>query len=675
MTAEMPVAKQEDVSMEAVVSEPEAIKREAGRAAVMETVKQEDLQPFPEDDVLPLKQQGLKLSQDIKTFKPSPKDVIVLAFGSYAIRYGFASDSTPSMIYPAVAFPRRDKSIPPFRIPHYTKREPADFENAKRRFEDTRLDISQELSLAERRRGGGRPIPWKAAVEYVPEESSEQKRAPLPTGKVLVGRDVELLLLDEERAQHYDIIKPLWNGKLLLDCGAPVTLIRKALDALLSEIVKRLDHDRKHGKRKVSKLKDSDSDKNESPVNTDLFLKDGMAKAFVTVVVPETSQRRDVSELVDAIFMSNAMQTAALFIHQSAVSCALGAGLATCTVVDIGHSATTIACVEDAVVCGESRIHLEYGSLSIQHAFDYMLAEYSNLNDLVNRNADGTTRAIGEITDEISAVVAKAAEQMGGFNVEENDTMNVALIRTPSGRALRVKLGVGLRSLPCYGLIYPTLLHAAELIKTNEKNVPKRGLHQKNSEDDNYVSDIFNDLRRSGIATAALPIGTFANDPGQPAASRVDSKEASIVDAIIWSIARAVEIKRPDQQARTPDHYRRYLNAIVLAGGGASIDGIALALESRIKKGFLDAGVSISDVTVIDGGKGKGDEELAAAAAVLKDVDSEGGIIDDTDTASLPWKGGAVMVEADSVQEYWIYRDDWDAKNVRALRERAPFYW
>ena len=672
MTAEVPATKGEDVLMQPIENASEPKKETVLEAPPNSNVIPSDVKVLPEDNNPPLRKQGLRMSADLKTTKPSPKDVVVLAFGSFAIRYGFASDSTPSNIYPAVAFPRRDDSVPPFRIPRYTKRDGAEIERAKQSFEDIRLDVSQELYLAERRRGGGRPVPWKAVAEIVPEESTVNNRAPAEEGKVLVGREVEMLLLDEERAKKYDIIKPIWDGRLLFDCGAPPTLIRKALDALLSEIITRLKNDRKHGKRKGSRSKESS--KNGPPTNPNLFADDDVAKLFVTVVVPETSHRRDVSEIVDAIFRCAPMRTAALFIHQSAVSCALGAGLSTCAVVDIGHSATTIACVDEGVVCGESRIHLEYGSLNIQQTFSYMLDVYSNLNELISKNEDGSSRTIPEITDDLSVVIAKAAEQMGGFNVEENDTMNVAVIKTPSGLALRVKLGIGIRALPCYGLIYPQLMNAAEIIKTDERHIPRRGPTERNSEDDNYVSDIFNDLRRSGIATAALPIGTFANDSGQSAAVRVHSKQASIVDAIIWSVARAVEIKRPDQQARTADHYRRYLNAIVLAGGGASIEGIALALEGRIKKGFLDAGVSVGDVTVIDGGRGKGDEELAAAAAVLKDVE-EGGIIDDTDTATLPWKGGAVMVEADSVQEYWIYRDEWFTKNVRALRERAPFYW
>lgn len=663
----------------------------------MEVDTREMVEPL--DDRPHLRPNKLLLPKDIREQKPPAGDVVVIALGSFGIRYGFASDSTPRKIFPAVAFPRRPKSVADapeaaLCIPAHITRSPEELATTREEFDTVTQAIEEELALGERRRGGGRPIPWKASVEpmrdtewtnadWLQADTSWRERG----HDIVIGRDVHKLWLDKDRAQYYDIVFPIWDGKLLFDCGAPTSLVRQALEAIFSHIVSQLLRDRANARKKHQRRgangKEGDSSHTEKHMDNEdteskipLAVQDGFAKSFVTVVVPETAHRRDVAEIVGAIFQTRELQAAAVFVHQSTVSCALGAGLATCAVVDIGHSATTVACVEDGMICGESRIHLKYGSFHIQKAFDVFLNEHSDLQSIITTDYENTNAATEPyVKDEETLILSKITEQMGGFNVDENDTLKVSTVKAPNGRSVKVSLGVGIRTVPCYGLIYPRLLKCAYELKTNKLDIPARGPFEKNSEEDNFVSDIFNDLRRSGIATAALPIGLFANDPGQPAEKTVHSETASIVDAIIWSVARAVEIKRPDQQSRTPDHYRRYLNAIVLAGGGASIDGIALALEGRIKKGFQDAGVNISDVTVIDGGKGKGDEELAAAAAVLKDVDSDGGLIDDTDTASLPWKGGAVMVEADVVNEYWVYRDDWEARNVRALRERAPFYW
>lgn len=642
----------------------------------------------PDEEYQTPRPQNLPLAAKVRNHKPPPQHVIVLAFGSFGIRYGFASDSTPKRLYPAVAFPRdakavKEPSTPAICVPTSSPRDEADVETARANFDDICETITNDLALNERRRGGGKPIPWKVEIEPVLDDhwendkwANDQNSWAFDQNKIIVGRDVLKLLRSPERAARYDIVFPVWDGQLTFDCGAPSSLIRKSISVLLDHIVEQLEQSRKEAKPKV-KAGDGSKDDRLLQRHED-FVRDniGCATSFVSLVVPETAQRRDIAEFVDAIFRSRSLRCAAVFVHQSAVSCALGAGLATCAVVDIGHSATVIACVEDGIICGESRIHLQYGSYHVQRAFEHLIREYSDFHKvLVEDYKYAVETSMPIILDEEIWLINKICEQAGGFNVDENDSLNVTLVTAPSGRSVRAKLGVGLRAVPVYGLIYPSLLKAALESEPTKMNFVQRGTFEKNSEDDNFVGDIFNDLRRSTIATAALPIGIFANDPRQPAEQTVNAESSSIVDAIIWSIAKAIEAKRPDQQSRTPDHYRRYLNAIVLAGGGAKIEGIASALEGRIKKGFQDAGLNISDVTVIDGGKGKGDEELVAAAAVLKDVDSDGGLLDDTDTASLPWKGGAVMVEADAVNDYWVYRDDWDSRNVRALRERAPFYW
>lgn len=664
-----------------------------GNMASNVQAKEEPLIANPQEDVRSeVRPQMFPLPGKLRAYKPPAQEVIVLAFGSFAIRYGFASDSTPKRLYPAVAFPRHEKaqndhSSRALCVPQHLERTEEKVDAARAAFGEVCESIAGDLALGERRRGGGKPIPWKTEIEPILDSKwddnewlTENAAWSFDQNKVIVGRDVLRLLRDPERTRQYDIVFPIWDGQIMFNCGAPSSLVRKALDTLLDHIVDQLNQLRKEAKLKVKGDKKSNGSKDglSALQQHEEFLdaNRNCATSFTTLVAPETAQRRDISELVDAVFRSRSLRCAAVFVHQSAVSCALGAGLATCAVVDIGHSGTVIACVEDGMVCGESRIHLRYGTYHIQKAFKHLLNEHSNFHEVLTkkyRDADEKIKLI--LADEEDWLIGRICEQATGFNVDENDSMNVSLVTTPSGRSTRIKLGVGIRCVPAYGLIYPELLKAACESEPRSKNIVERGTFEKNSEDDNFVGDIFNDLRRSGIAAAALPIGIFANDIGQPAEQNIDSETTSIVDAIIWSIAKAADAKRSDQQPRTPDHYKRYLNAIVLAGGGAKIEGIARALEERIKKGFQDAGLSISEVTVIDGGKGKGDEELVAAAAVLKEVDSDGGLLDDTDTASLPWKGGAVMVEADAVNDFWIYRNDWEARNVRALRERAPFYW
>lgn len=93
--------------------------------------------------------------------------------------------------------------------------------------------VEEELSLQDRRRGGGRPIPWSVEIEPISGDhartnvrgAAETKVDGEDLEKVLVGHDVELLRNDDEKSRHYDILYPLWDGKVLFDCGAPASLV------------------------------------------------------------------------------------------------------------------------------------------------------------------------------------------------------------------------------------------------------------------------------------------------------------------------------------------------------------------------------------------------------------------------------------------------------------------
>lgn len=661
-----------------------------GHAIGMEVDHPQETQPF---------RPRMRFNAAVKEAKPSPSDVIVLALGSHSMRFGFAVDSTPHRVLSTVAFPRAPKPgravSAPIRVPPPSCLDESEMKAAQADFEAAVHEIAEELELGERRPGGGRPIPWVKEVETVRSRGVNHE-----TGvgdvvdspeNVLVGRDADLLLLDKERAQHYDVVSPIWDGKLLFGCGATNSMIRSSLDALIRHVVQVLSADRAsklvkdnaEGERKGGEGSPSAATATKS-LGMQLFKREKLAKVHVALVIPEASDRRDVAEFVQAIFRSEELQAAAVFVHQSAVSCALGAGIATCTVVDIGYSGTTIACVEDGIICGESRVHLAFGARHILNTFDMLLCRDSSFQQVMSGTEFAAQSGSGNGTNEFNSVtmaddrntlVTRVAEQTCGFNVDENDTLSVVLVKVPSGRSFRVKTGVGVRALPCYGVLRPRLFKAAMNASGKSVDIPARKPYYRQSDDDNFLDDLKVDMRRSGMASAALPTGIFANEPGQPAAAVIDPSTASIVDAIIWSVTRAVSMKNQNNQPTSPDQFRRFLNAIVLAGGGASIDGIALALEARIVQGLQASGVNVTEVVIIDGGKGKGDEELLAAAAVLKDSGADDGLVDDTDTASLPWKGGAVMVEADAVTEYWVYRDDWEARHVRALCERVPFFW
>lgn len=598
--------------------------------------------------------------------KPPTKNVLVLALGSHALRYGRATDNTPKKLPAYVAFPRNPNCNHPNSKPvrPYATPPPSVTEEFRARCDD----VARKLELDERRIGGGRPIPWEVECELNCVGSENAKSNPTPTpqrdANILVGRDA-LDVLEDERAEFYDVVAPIWDGKLVFGITqASDVLVKAAFAQLIKHIATEVygnkssktandnkhDHATSNGIANGTTANGKSSPSDEEPMSKPKETND--VPRYVAMVIPDTSDRSDVAEFVHTIFHCKQLRAGAVFLHQSSVSCALGAGLATCTVVDVGHSATTIACVEEGTISSESRAHLRYGANSMHAAFHHLLSESSQFKQVIE--------TLG--VHEARHIAARAAEQVCTFKTDENDRLASATVQirstsTNTSGSVRIKCGLALRILPAHGLLEPKLLESV----AGEK-LPKRPTTVRNTPDDTFLDRLHKEIKRNSTASAAVPIGTFAA-----------ALDVSLVDAVLSAAVRATQVT-----PTTNSTVARFLAAVVLSGGGASLDGIALALERRLKALATARGVALNDVTVIDGGKGKGDEELAAATALLARRAGKERVetpIDDTDTASLPWKGGAVMVESDAVKEYWVLRNEWLERGVRVLREKVPFYW
>lgn len=616
---------------------------------------------------------------DLRAEKIAAPEVIVLAFGSHSFRYGWAADATPRKVLSVVAFPRKPGANPtkPPLVPVWAPRTTAASAEARVTFIKEKEELAEALDLGSRRIGGGKPVPWAVEVEPVAAgaeatPAAADTKPELSASAPLVGRAAASLLRDPRAAAQYDIVAPMWDGRLVLGTSsASDGMVRSSLDALLRHIADELGAARERS----------------SADGTD---ESSFAHRHIAIVLPDAAERRDATELVEAVFRVDALRAGAVFLHQSSVSCALGAGIGNCAVIDIGHCATTIACVEDGVMVGDSRVHLAYGAHAMRAAFATLLRGEAAFDRAMRRvlgaerpEADGAPD--GESTKDVATssfaydvdeVAARAFEQLCRFRAEDNDRVRIASVTLPDGRPLRVKLGVGFLALPAHGLTRPSLLMSGSAAAGCAVKLRARAVHERSGDNDAFLEEMYADVRRSATATAALPIGRFPNEPGR-AKDGAPAEDSSIVDALVWAIAAAVRVspavaQKPNAAAEVTKKFYRH---IVLSGGGASVEGIALALESKIKERLSEMGEAVYDVTIIDGGKGKGDEELAAAKAVLRDQKTTAGAADDTDTASLPWKGSAVMIEADAVQGFWVYKDEWDERSVRVTRERVPFYW
>lgn len=588
-------------------------------------------------------------SSALKATPPASKSIFVVAPGSEYIRYGFAGQSNPMKVRSRVAYRRKkgqnDGNARWVRCCDFVQSHEKDD-----RFQEIANKIVEEKALNERRRGGGRPIPWFSTVEegkaqdnVIDVDWAKINERPKFTegGKTgnlnsaVVGEEVDWIA--ENEIVDYDVVSPIAESHIDIPRYGS-GLARAALDSLFSYAILQVAPERKKEKKPIK------------------------CETHVLLVVPENATRRDIIEYCASLFRCERLSTAAVFIHHQSVTCALGAGFASGAVIDIGHTATTISCIDEGTVIPDSRVRLAYGGVNVTNAYWRLLELKGVMKDL---NTSKLRR------HELLNFVRASGRKICSFKTDENDKTITFTAALAQGH-LRIKCGAAFSAIPAWGLFYPALFSSAE---------PKQAhsTYHRNAEDDNYFANLFDDLKRSTVASAALPIGTFSNDAASAKdldtiPTPIHPTKASLSDAVVWSIDKAVEISTQNGFSKQSDLRKRLFGSILLAGGGSNIKGLSIALEKRLKEKLSKDGTLRFDVTVFDG-RGKVDEELAAAAAVVKGSEKIAGLDDDGDSASLSWKGGAVIALAEATGDMWIYRDEWEARDARAVRERVPFYW
>ncbi|KZT27931.1 actin-like ATPase domain-containing protein [Neolentinus lepideus HHB14362 ss-1] len=111
------------------------------------------------------------------------------------------------------------------------------------------------------------------------------------------------------------------------------------------------------------------------------------------------------------------------------------------------------------------------------------------------------------------------------------------------------------------------------------------------------------------------------------------------LDVAIFNSARA---------AGGDEKIRKYLQAVLVVGGGARLAGMAHALESRLQAIATPLVPNMEKVQIIPPPK-------------------------DVDPQVLQWKGAAVLGKMEGVSDLWLTPKDWDVLGMRGLKERC-FY-
>ncbi|KAI8806767.1 hypothetical protein BJ742DRAFT_773790 [Cladochytrium replicatum] len=102
----------------------------------------------------------------------------------------------------------------------------------------------------------------------------------------------------------------------------------------------------------------------------------------VVLVVPDLFHRRMVKELISMLLVD--MGFKGVVVQQESVCAALGAGISSVCVVDIGAQTTSVSCVEDGMCLCDTRINLRYGGDDLTRFFTSLMKKadfpYRELN-------------------------------------------------------------------------------------------------------------------------------------------------------------------------------------------------------------------------------------------------------------------------------------------------------
>ncbi|KAF8637628.1 hypothetical protein AX17_002697 [Amanita inopinata Kibby_2008] len=421
----------------------------------------------------------------------------------------------------------------------------------------------------------------------------------------------------------------------------------------------------------------------------------------VVLVIPDFYERAYVRELVNLLLVTMGFKQ--LCAQQESLAATYGAGISNACVVDIGAKITSIACVDEGMVIPDSRIALNIGGddvteflyvllqrigfpyrdINLAQSYDWKIMEdlkarlctltetdvALNLYDFVVRRPDRSTEKYGlRAYDEIILAPMCLFEP----RVVEFDRKRVGL-RPSSFPDVTDEIIEHAGDHVTQAIIISTqhLLSTTPNsdINNNQKKTEVTGGSNRDAsgnggirdqqtvpkQDSTIPTDVLNsgqaetiDVDDDGKALNTQPQNTPRPGqvqipvPAHPSGFSIDvCFEASKLplDVAIFNCARA---------AGGDEKIRKYLQAVLVIGGTALIQGMVHALESRLQAIATPLVPNMEKVQIIPPPK-------------------------EVDRRVLVWKGAAVLGKMDGVSELWITQADWDILGMRGLKERC-FY-
>ncbi|XP_025413832.1 actin-related protein 8 [Sipha flava] len=543
--------------------------------------------------------------------RTTSNSVIVIHPGSLYLRIGRASDVAPHKYIHGLArssllgeVVREDRILPTF---------PYKNPETLAIMEENRLQASHMLQSSLQSNGDRRyatPPQQISAFNRnaVPQYKDTAPHSYAPEADIIYGEDI--FNIDPEKV--YNIFFPISNGELNVNgqIGGSLTAVLGDLETIWTHC--------------INKLLD---------IKTSEF-----HNYKVILIIPDIFNRVHVREMMSMILLS--MKFKACILIQDHVAATYGAGLGFACVVDVGHSKTSVSCVEDGISQTSTRIRLRYGGANITQTFHWLLKKCSFPYHECN-----------PMTSHYDAILLDSLKQkFCHLNLDKcGAVQKTVTVMKPAKKQVQYIIQVGDEAMiAVLGMFNPTLLGITDnnhyVIQEGSKSLPEdpydeeflretsrrgtgREMETETQADNSIAHNTEDELCVDQIETAG---NYFEIETGRP---------QSLDKVIVQSIERL----------NSDDIKRKMYSSILVVGGGLKFEGACAWLKSKI---------SLNAQQVYYGGH-------------IEIINSP----KDLDPQIVTWKGAAILAGLESSNELWITGKEWSSWSVRILKERAMFNW
>ncbi|WVR05120.1 hypothetical protein IAU60_002132 [Kwoniella sp. DSM 27419] len=417
----------------------------------------------------------------------------------------------------------------------------------------------------------------------------------------------------------------------------------------------------------------------------------------VVFIIPDHGDRVYIQEMTNLLLTTMGFKEIA--VHQEAYCAIFSAGMSSACVVDVGAQVTSITCVDEGLVVGDTRMRLDYGGDDITSAlvtilqrsnFPYRELDLARSQDWIMmdnlknkictleehlvantpwdfhvlRTEGLTQKYVFRTYDEnilapliffdTRLIDFKEKKGSGSFRFwgtsDEKTSDEITSWYEEPTAAMRACTTHLLPPAPAPIVLEPSETHGVD---PSEEAKPVNG-------DDTSMPESVGVDATIPVASAQI---SAASTPAPEGGTVVPPAEATPVSAVAPVVELAAE-RIIDEAAQSPldaaiaasialvgseNKVKAASNSILLIGGGSALKGLGSFIADRLPPLLRRKGFPISDVSIVPPPR-------------------------NLNPRFVSWKGASVMCNLESLSDMWIGRDEWDALGVRALRDRYLFY-